>query len=88
MAGADAFVSVYADWDGLLAPLRLGMVRTQHGAGREIFEFAFDAAALAHPATLHLHIDPRLGLFEGRQYPPQSHETFGAFADASPDRWG
>ncbi len=58
------------------------------GSGREVFEFEFDAAALAHPATRNLQIDPRLGLFEGRQHPPQGHETFGVFADASPDRWG
>ncbi len=37
-----------------------------------------------HQASL----DPRPGLFEGRQHPPQGHETFGVFADASPDRWG
>lgn len=81
-------IAVYADWVGLPAPLRLGMLRAQRGAGREIFEFEFDAAALAHPAVVNLLLDPRLGLFEGRQYPPQGNETFGVFADASPDRWG
>ena len=81
-------VAVYADWDGLPAPYRLGMLRVQHGAGREIFEFEFDSAAIANPAFANLHLDPRLGLFEGRQYPQQGSETFGVFADASPDRWG
>lgn len=81
-------IAVYADWAGLPAPLRLGMLRAQRSAGREIFEFEFDAAALAHPAVVSLHLDTRLGLFEGRQYPPQGNETFGVFADASPDRWG
>ncbi|MHB1090899.1 MAG: type II toxin-antitoxin system HipA family toxin [Ilumatobacteraceae bacterium] len=81
-------VAVYADWVGLPAPLRLGMLRAQRSAGREIFEFEFDTAALAHPAVVNLQLDPRLGLFEGKQYPPQGHETFGVFADASPDRWG
>jgi serine/threonine-protein kinase HipA len=33
-------------------------------------------------------LDPRLGWFAGRQYPPAGQETFGVFADASPDRWG
>ena len=42
-------VAVYADWDGLTAPYRLGMLRVQHGAGREIFEFEFDSAAIANP---------------------------------------
>lgn len=81
-------IAVYADWDGLPAPLRLGVLHAQRGAGREIFEFEFYAAALAHPAAVNLQLDPRLGLFEGRQHPPQGNETFGAFADASPDRWG
>ena len=83
-----ARIAVYADWEGLQTPLRLGVLHAQRGAGREIFEFAFDAAALAHPTVLNLHLDLRLGLFEGRQHPPQGNETFGVFADASPDRWG
>jgi serine/threonine-protein kinase HipA len=81
-------IAVYADWDGLPAPLRLGMLRARSGAGREVFEFEFEAAALAHAALADLRLDPRLGLFEGRQHPPHGHETFGVFADASPDRWG
>jgi serine/threonine-protein kinase HipA len=35
-----------------------------------------------------VHLDPRLGPFEGRQHPPQGHSIFGVFADSSPDRWG
>ena len=81
-------VAVYADWIGLGEPLRLGWLHARRGTGREVFEFEFDAVAFAHPAARNLHIDPRLGLFEGRQHPPQGHEIFGVFADASPDRWG
>lgn len=81
-------ISVYADWDGLAMPLRLGTLYAQRGAGREIFEFEFDGAALAHRAMSDLQLDPRLGPFEGRQHPPQGHQSFGVFADASPDRWG
>ncbi len=81
-------IAVYADWIGLAAPLRLGWLHARRGAGREVFEFAFDAPALARPFATHLHLDPRLGLYEGPQHPPQAHETFGLFADASPDRWG
>jgi serine/threonine-protein kinase HipA len=81
-------IAVYAHWGGLVEPLRLGWLHVRRGSVREIFEFEFDSAALAHPAARNLHIDPRLGLFDGRQHPPQGHETFGVFADASPDRWG
>ena len=81
-------IAVYADWVGLAEPLRLGWLHARRGAGHEVFEFEFDAAALAHGAAGNLHLDSRLSLFEGRQHPPQGHETFGVFADASPDRWG
>jgi serine/threonine-protein kinase HipA len=81
-------IAVYADWVGLAKPLHLGLVHALRAAGRDLFEFEFDTAALAHPAVHNLHIDPRLGLFEGRQYPPQGHTTFGVCADASPDHWG
>ena len=83
-----AIIAVYADWDGLTTPLRLGLLHARRGAGREVFEFEFDTTALAHPALARLHLAPRLGLFEGRQHPPPGDETFGVFADASPDRWG
>jgi serine/threonine-protein kinase HipA len=81
-------IAVYADWIGLAEHLRLGLLHVRRGTGREIFEFEFDSLALAHPAITNLQIDPRLGLFEGRQHPPQGHDTFGVFSDASPDRWG
>lgn len=81
-------IAVYGDWDGLLAPLRLGFLHARHGYGREIFEFEFDAAALVHPSLSNLQLDPRLGYFTGRQHPPQGSQSFAVFADASPDRWG
>jgi len=85
---ASSTIAVYADWVGLAEPLRLGWLHVRRGTGRDIVEFEFDAVALAHPATQSLYLDPRLGLFQGRQHPPQGHETFGVFADSSPDRWG
>lgn len=81
-------IAVYADWIGLAEPLRLGLLHVRRGAGREIVEFEFDSSVLAHPAITNLQIDPRLGFYEGRQHPPQGHDTFGVFSDASPDRWG
>ena len=83
-----ATIAVYADWDGLVEPLRVGTLHARAGAGREVFEFEFAAAALAHPAMANVHLDPRLGLYEGPQHPPQGQTVFGVLADASPDRWG
>lgn len=83
-----ATIAVYADWDGLDVPLRVGTLHSRAGAGREVFEFEFAADALADPAMVHVHLDPRLGLYEGPQHPPHGQTVFGVFSDASPDRWG
>ncbi len=88
MATGTREIAVYADWDGLTAPTRLGVLRSRRGAGREVFEFEFDRQALDDRACANLQLDPRLKLFAGRQHPQQGSETFGVFADASPDRWG
>jgi serine/threonine-protein kinase HipA len=81
-------IAVYADWHGLPEPFRLGMLHAIRGRGREVLEFEFDPVALASPALANVQLDPRLNLYEGRQHPAQGSETFGLFADASPDRWG
>lgn len=81
-------IAVYADWVGLAEPTRLGWLYARRGAGREVFEFAFESAALANSGFRGMHLDPRLGHFEGCQHPPQGQEIFGVFADSSPDRWG
>jgi serine/threonine-protein kinase HipA len=81
-------IEVFADWNGIAEPMLLGHLRTHRTAAREVFDFEFDRACLARPACANLKLDPRLHLFDGRQYPPQGQETFGALADASPNRWG
>lgn len=81
-------IAVYADWHGLAKPRRLGLLSANRTRGREVFEFEFDAAALDAHALTTVPIDPRLGLYEGRQHPAQDSDTFGVFADASPDSWG
>lgn len=56
--------------------------------GREVVQFEFDKAILDTPVFARVPLDPRLGFHEGRQHPAQARDTFGLFADASPDRWG
>lgn len=85
---SNGLIAVYGDWDGLAEPLRLGRLYTHPAAAQEVFEFEFDDEVLNRPDMAGLKLDPRLGWFTGRQYPPQGQETFGAFSDASPDRWG
>lgn len=84
----EGLVEIYADWDGLTEPLRLGRLYSHRAATREVFEYEFDADVLVRPDMAGFKLDPRLGWFTGRQYPPAAQETFGVFADASPDRWG
>jgi len=69
-------------------PMHLGDLYVRRGAGREAFEFEYDAGALADPVLSVTQLDPRIALYAGRQHPAQGRETFGVFADASPDRWG
>jgi serine/threonine-protein kinase HipA len=83
-----AFIGVYGDWAGIAEPLRVGRLFTHRTGAREVFEFEFDPALLKRPEFSNLKLDPRLAMFEGRQYPPQGQDTFGVFSDASPDRWG
>lgn len=85
---SSGLIAVYGDWVGLAEPIRLGRLYTHPAGVQEVFEYEFDDKVLRRPDMAGLNLDPRLGWFAGRQYPPQGQETFGAFADASPDRWG
>ncbi|MBN3790194.1 HipA domain-containing protein [Burkholderia sp. Ac-20353] len=81
-------IGVYADWDGLPAPQRLGSLHSRQTRASELFEFEYDPAALRDPVLGRLLLDPGIGLFEGSQYPASPRDKFGVFADSSPDRWG
>jgi serine/threonine-protein kinase HipA len=85
---SNGLIAVYGDWDGLAEPVRLGRLYTRPTGVQEVFEYEFEGEVLNRPDMAGLKLDPRLGWFAGRQYPPQGQETFGAFSDASPDRWG
>ncbi|MFL9863086.1 HipA domain-containing protein [Paraburkholderia fungorum] len=85
---SNGLITVYGDWDGLAEPVRLGRLYTRPAGAQEVFEYEFEGDVLNRPDMAGLKLDPRLGWFAGRQYPPQGQETFGAFSDASPDRWG
>lgn len=81
-------IGVYADWDGLPEPERLGWLHARISRQSELFEFEYDSAALRDPALNQIQIDPRIGLFEGPQFPGEGQDKFGVFADSCPDRWG
>lgn len=81
-------ISVYADWNGLKQPKRLGFLYVRRSRAREAFEFQYDPQALTDPDLLLIQLDPGIHLFEGPQYPTNNRAGFGVFGDSSPDRWG
>lgn len=81
-------IAVYADWDGLPQPQRLGFLHSRRTRAHETFEFQYDPAALRDRRLGQQVLDPKMSLFEGPQFPPASQDRFGVFADSSPDRWG
>jgi serine/threonine-protein kinase HipA len=81
-------ISVYADWNGLKQPKRLGYLHIRRSRARESFEFQYDPQALSDPDLMLIQLDPGIHLFEGPQYPANNRAGFGVFGDSSPDRWG
>ncbi len=78
-------MEVWADWQGLRGETLVGRLTAQVTRGTEVASFEYDDEWLK---GARVQIDPHLTLFEGRQYPHPPLEQFGAFSDASPDRWG
>ncbi|MEX5352021.1 HipA domain-containing protein [Pseudomonas juntendi] len=83
-----SMIAVYADWDGLSGPRRLGFLHSRRTRATERFEFEYDDAALADPDLAGLQLDPSIQPFGGPQYPTPPRDKFGVFDDSSPDRWG
>lgn len=83
-----SMIGVYADWDGLDGPKRIGFLHGRRTRARELFEFQYDPQALDDPALNFLQLDPEILMFEGAQYPTPPRDKFGVFSDSSPDRWG
>lgn len=79
-------IAVYADWEGMDAPVRMGLLYTEAIRGKEIFSFEYTKEWLKSRNALVL--DPDLQLFGGAQYHSEGKDNFGLFLDSSPDRWG
>lgn len=79
-------IEVWADWDALGGPLRMGFLRQALSRGNEVLSFEYDKAWL-HSDNAQV-LDPELRLYEGPQYAPATRTNFNVFLDSSPDRWG
>ena len=79
-------ILVYAHWQGLAAPARMGTLTVTSGKGKEVFSFEYAADWLKSGFTQML--DPDLQLYPGAYYPRDEKINFGIFLDSCPDRWG
>lgn len=79
-------IEVWAAWESLGQPVRLGTLLVTPTRGKEIFSFEYDPLWLKSGQAQHL--DPSLQLFSGPQYPAGGKLNFGLFLDSAPDRWG
>ena len=79
-------VMVFADWEGLAGPIKIGELHCIPVRGKEVFSFEYDKGWI-NSGKFHL-LDPDLKLLTGPQYPGDDITNFGFFLDSSPDRWG
>lgn len=79
-------VDVYASWQPISFPLRVGELRFSESSRGGVFSFAYDHDFLTSPYCLQ--IDPQLSLHRGEFYNDDANHNFRAFLDSSPDRWG
>ena len=79
-------IIVYAHWQGLGDPARMGTLTVTQGKGKEVFSFEYAADWLKSGFTQML--DPDLQLYSGAYYPRDEKVNFGVFMDSCPDRWG
>ena len=78
-------IYVYENWSGE-TPVKLGKLYVDQGRGSEHYAFEYDESWQTTSRFAYV-LDPDLSLYKGRQYPINKN-TFGIFADSSPDRWG
>jgi serine/threonine-protein kinase HipA len=83
----DVSVYVYADWDSLQGPRKMGVLTAQYVRGKEIFFFQYEESWISAGNGLFM-LDPELGFYRGKQYLPEAQRNFGIFLDSAPDRWG
>ena len=62
-----ALIGVYADWEGLDGPERIGYLHSHRTRTREIFEFEYDKKALADPSLNFIQLDPEPHKAEGQR---------------------
>ena len=85
MAPNKTDIIVYAHWQGMPDPIRMGTLSAQEARGHLTWSFAYDKGWLKTQSQQEL--DPDLQWVGGPQYSPDK-PNFGVFLDSMPDRWG
>lgn len=78
-------IIVFADWQGMPEPKRIGILSAHQAKGKKAFSFEYDPQWLQSKEQFLL--DPDIAWFKGAQY-PTGKENFGVFLDSMPDTWG
>jgi serine/threonine-protein kinase HipA len=79
-------IYVYAHWQGMNEPARIGLLTAQQAKGKKAFSFEYNKDWLSSNPPLVL--DPDILYYPGPQYPNSNKENFGVFQDCMPDTWG
>lgn len=85
MSNTKTDIYVYAHWQGMTEPKRIGVLSAQQAKGKKAFSFEYDKDWLKTEKKFLL--DPDIQLYGGPQFPNQK-ENFGIFLDSMPDTWG
>lgn len=79
-------IIVYAHWQGMPEPLKMGVLSAQEARSHLAWSFTYDEGWLDTQSQLLL--DPDLQWYSGPQYSPNHKPNFGIFLDSMPDTWG
>ena len=85
MSNTKTDIYVYAHWQGMNEPKRIGVLSAQQAKGKKAFSFEYDKDWLKTENKFLL--DPDIQLYGGPQFPNQK-ENFWIFLDSMPDTWG
>lgn len=86
MASNKTDIIVYAHWQGMAEPIKMGLLTAQEARGHLAWSFAYNNEWLETQSQILL--DPDLQWYEGSQYSPDEKPNFGLFLDSMPDTWG
>ena len=86
MASKKTDIIVYAHWQCMTDPIKMGVLSAQEARGHLAWSFAYEKEWLNSQSRIQ--IDPDIRWFSGPQYSGHHRPTFGMVQDSMPDTWG